>query len=288
MKYFKLIRLSQWIKNLLIFLPLLATGEFTFNQILELSYVFIGFSIIVSSTYIYNDFIDIDSDKKHPDKKNRPIASGQISESLGYIILISLFAIGNFILFIKSNSLLIFSAIYVSLTLMYSFKLKYIKYIDIVIVSTLFILRVLLGSEASNIKTSIPLILFIFFISLGIAAGKKLSILNNIKITNSKVKNHLKESYSEIELLKIIESSFYISLMTYTVWIIFLKSLFFTSISSIALVISCICLYFFNNIFIEKSKIGLTEEIIEITQSDNELLTATLMFLLFSGIGLLS
>jgi 4-hydroxybenzoate polyprenyltransferase len=288
MKYFKLIRLSQWIKNLLIFLPLLASGEFTFNQILELSYVFIGFSIVVSSSYIYNDFIDIDSDKKHPDKKNRPLASGQISESLGYIILIILFASGNFILFIKNNSLLIFSAIYVSLTLMYSVKLKYCKYFDILIVSTLFILRVLLGSEASNIITSIPLILFIFFMSLGIAAGKKLSILKNIKITNSKVKNHLKKSYSEIELLKIIESSFYISLVTYTVWIIFVKSLFFNSISSVALVISCICLYFFNNIFIEKTKNGLTEEIIEITKTDNELLTATLIFLLFSGIGLLS
>jgi 4-hydroxybenzoate polyprenyltransferase len=288
MKYFKLIRLSQWIKNLLIFLPLLASGEFTFNQILELSYVFIGFSIVVSSSYIYNDIIDIDSDKKHPDKKNRPLASGQISESLGYIILIILFASGNFILFIKNNSLLIFSAIYVSLTLMYSVKLKYCKYFDILIVSTLFILRVLLGSEASNIKTSIPLILFIFFMSLGIAAGKKLSILKNIKITNSKVKNHLKKSYSEIELLKIIESSFYISLVTYTVWIIFVKSLFFNSISSVALVISCICLYFFNNIFIEKTKNGLTEEIIEITKTDNELLTATLIFLLFSGIGLLS
>jgi hypothetical protein len=124
--------------------------------------------------------------------------------------------------------------------------------------------------------------------SLGIAAGKKLSILKNIKITNSKVKNHLKKSYSEIELLKIIESSFYISLVTYTVWIIFVKSLFFNSISSVALVISCICLYFFNNIFIEKTKNGLTEEIIEITKTDNELLTATLIFLLFSGIGLLS
>lgn len=287
MNYIKSLRLNQWIKNILVFVPMLAANEFNYDRLLSISYIFISFSLVVSATYIFNDFKDIEADSKHPTKNKRPIASGEISKTKGYIFMVALFTLGNLILFTIKNSLIIFSLGYAILTILYSQKIKYVKYFDILTIAVLFVIRVLLGSNAISIVTSIPLILFIFFASLGIASGKKISILNNDLISTSRVKQFLNQAYSEDELLSIIRSSFQLSLITYLVWIIFIKSLFLDSLSSVLLVCSCIFLFVFNNIFINKSQLGLTEEIIETARKDNNLLYSALLFSISAGLGVL-
>ena len=283
--YFKSLRISQWIKNILIFIPLFTGGTVNSGSFLSLFYVLIGFSLVVSSTYIYNDFKDIETDKNHPTKKSRPIASGSINKVSGNIFMFLLLVLGNTILFNINERLIIYSFIYIAITLSYSEKLKYIKYFDIISVSILFVLRVLLGSEAASVPLSVPLLLFVFFTSLGIAAGKKLSIIYNTEITESKVKNYLREAYTDSELVHIIQSSFQLSIITYIVWIIFIKSLFVNTLPSIFLVISSVFLFIFHNIFISKTKKGLTEEIIEITKNSKDLLIAIFLFGVTSALG---
>lgn len=287
MSYLKSMRLDQWVKNILVFIPLFAANEITYDKLLSISYIFISFSLVVSATYIYNDFKDIEADSNHPTKNKRPIAAGEISKARGYIFMIALFISGNLILFMIKNSLIIFSLGYTLLTFSYSEKLKYVKYFDILTISVLFVIRVLLGSSAVSVVTSIPLILFVFFTSLGIASGKKISILNNDSISTSRVKNFLNEAYSEEELLSALRSSFQLSLITYFVWIMFIKSLFLDSLSSLLLLCSCIFLFVFNNIFISKSLLGLTEEIIETARKDNNLLYSALLFGISAGLGVL-
>ena len=283
--YFKSLRISQWIKNILIFIPLFTGGTVNSGSFLSLFYVLIGFSLVVSSTYIYNDFKDIETDKNHPTKKSRPIASGSINKVSGNIFMFLLLVLGNTILFNINERLIIYSFIYIAITLSYSEKLKYIKYFDIISVSILFVLRVLLGSEAASVPSSVPLLLFVFFTSLGIAAGKKLSIIYNTEITESKVKNYLREAYTDSELVHIIQSSFQLSIITYIVWIIFIKSLFVNTLPSIFLVISSVFLFIFHNIFISKTRKGLTEEIIEITKNSKDLLMAIFLFGVTSALG---
>ena len=285
--YFKSLRTSQWIKNILIFIPLFTGGTVNFENFLSLFYVLIGFSLVVSSTYVYNDFKDIETDKNHPTKKNRPIASGSIGRVSGNIFMFLLFIVGNTILFITNERLIVYSLIYITITISYSEKLKYIKYSDIVSVSILFVLRVLLGSEAASVPTSVPLLLFVFFTSLGIAAGKKLSIIYNTEITESKVKNYLRQAYTDSELVNIIQSSFQLSIITYIVWIIFIKSLFLDTLPSVFLVISSVFLFIFHNIFISKTKKGLTEEIIETTKNSRDLLITIFLFGITSGLGVM-
>ena len=90
-KYLKLLRVEQWVKNLFVFGPLFFSGNFFHqNLLLQSFFAFIVFSLTASSIYIVNDYMDIESDKKHPEKKNRPLASGAISKptAVGIFVLL--------------------------------------------------------------------------------------------------------------------------------------------------------------------------------------------------------
>ena len=287
MKYLKTIRLKQWFKNILIFVAMFGANEINISNIFVLFQIFIGFSSIVSSTYIYNDFKDIEADKKHPEKRNRPIASGEISIKTGKLLLIVFFLLGKLILFFTNPVLLFFSFSYVVITILYSTKLKFIKYLDIISVSLLFILRIFLGAYAISVPISSSLILFVFFTSLGLASGKKLSIYLNDEVGISKVKLFLKSSYKEKELLFIVRLSSLLSFVTYSTWIFLIKYLNIFDISTIFLILSCIFLGIFQLLFIRKTNSGLTEEIIETTINNYDLLTTTVLFGLTSGLGLI-
>ena len=95
----KVLRINQWSKNLLIFVVMFAANSINFTNVSILSILFFSFSLIVSSTYIFNDLVDIQSDQNHPSKKNRPLASGKLSKNKGVIIMIILFFTGNVTIF---------------------------------------------------------------------------------------------------------------------------------------------------------------------------------------------
>jgi 4-hydroxybenzoate polyprenyltransferase len=285
--YLKTIRLKQWLKNILIFVAVFGANEINFSNIKILVQVFVGFSLIVSSTYIYNDFKDIEADRQHPEKNKRPIASGKVSRKTGNILMTTLFILGKFILLFTNPLLLFFSSLYVLTTTLYSTKLKFIKYFDIVSVSLLFILRIFLGAYAVSVPLSLSLIMFVFFTSLGLAAGKKLSIFLNDAVGESKVKAFLKSSYEKQELLNIVQITSLFSFITYSYWIFIIKYSNKVNIGTVFLILSCIFLGRFQLLFIKKTKEGLTEEIIEATINNYDFLIVTLLFGSTAVVGLL-
>ncbi len=174
MAYIKLLRPKDWAKNFFLFIPLFFAGEITNTvKILELLLGFIAFSAAASSIYILNDYKDIEDDKKHPVKKFRPLASGAVSKPAALTISV-LLIIGAFTLawFIRDKFLFVL-AIYYLINLGYSFGLKNISILDIILLAAGFVLRVKAGSVIAFIPLSEWIIIMVFLLALFMAIGKR-------------------------------------------------------------------------------------------------------------------
>ncbi len=190
-KYIKLLRVEQWVKNLFVFLPLFFSGNITnADLVLKSLAAFVVFSLAASFIYILNDYSDVESDRRHPEKCNRPIASGAISKSTAiafmFIVLAAallLLAVSQFCLGIsvgKFSSVILF---YVLLNVAYTFHLKHVAIIDVSIIATGFVLRVLAGGYISGIPISQWAILLTFVLALVLAFGKRRGELINAQIS---------------------------------------------------------------------------------------------------------
>lgn len=191
MKYLKLLRVEQWVKNLFVFAPLFFSGNVTnYNLLVESIFAFVIFSLIASSVYIINDYSDIDSDRKHPEKKDRPLASGAISKSAAIVILLILLLLCSAGIYFGqqffSQNMWKFATIiafYFLMNLAYTFKLKHVAIIDVTIIASGFVLRVLAGGYATGIYISQWAILLTFILALVLAIGKRRGELINAQIS---------------------------------------------------------------------------------------------------------
>lgn len=175
-----LIRIKQWIKNAFVLAPLFFSLKFTNLGAVEQTLItFISFCFISSFVYINNDLADIEKDRLHPVKKNRPLPSGKISASFARILSLFLFA-AAFILtyFFDSENrykVMIVFALYIILNIFYSFKLKHIAILDVFIIATGFILRVYAGAYAIGVPVSSYIFMTTLFLSLFLGFSKRLS-----------------------------------------------------------------------------------------------------------------
>lgn len=190
-KYLKLLRVEQWIKNLFVFVPLFFSGNITnLDLLIKSIFAFIIFSLIASSVYIINDYSDIESDKKHPEKRRRPLASGAISKKNALFVLVLLLAVGIICIFFAQyyfhHNLWKFATIigfYFIMNLAYTFKLKHVAIVDVSIIALGFVLRVLAGGYATGIFISQWAILLTFVLALVLAIGKRRGELINAQIS---------------------------------------------------------------------------------------------------------
>jgi len=286
MRIISALRAEQWIKNSLIFVPYFLVGAYNQDVLLQLIQIFFGFSLIVSSTYIVNDLKDIESDKNHPEKKHRAIASGYLNEKYWGSISFLLFLIGFLIIFITNSEVLIVTGLYVCLTLSYSFKFKYIKFVDLFIISVLFVIRILVGGITAKLEISFYLLLFIFLKSLEIVSSKKLSILSNSNIEVSKVKIFLANNYSRRGLLNLIYFASFSSLATFLMWIYFVKIPEIENLQTFYLFIAFLFLAFFEYHFIRQTNKGRTEDILKLMTSKKSLTLIISLFIIFTLLGI--
>ncbi|MCC6866463.1 MAG: decaprenyl-phosphate phosphoribosyltransferase [Ignavibacteria bacterium] len=177
----KLIRPKQWIKNFFVFAPLLFSRHiFEPAFLLPSIAAFFIFSLASSAVYIINDILDVESDRVHPKKKYRPIASGEISvkQSVIFLVILILAVISGLIF---SNTLFALVIIlYLITNLLYSLNVKSIVLLDVFFISFGFMLRVLGGAAAINVNVSSWMILTTIFISLFLAISKRRSELSQI------------------------------------------------------------------------------------------------------------
>ena len=167
-------RPHQYIKNIFIFLPLFFALKITNIELLTNSFIaFIAFSLTASCIYIFNDYCDIGEDKKHPYKKNRPLASGDISkiEGLGLMLITSI--LGFLLMFSLSSFGVFILLIYVIMNIAYSLHFKHVAIIDVVIIAVGFVLRLFTGSAATDIKLSMWIVIMTFLLALFMALAKR-------------------------------------------------------------------------------------------------------------------
>lgn len=174
MVYLQLLRFKDWAKNLFLFIPLFFSGEiFIYSKILSIAEGFFAFSFVASSIYIINDYTDIESDKKHPEKRYRPLASGKARKDLSLLLTMFLFVFGFLIAYHINFSFFLLLCIYFLLNIGYSFKLKHIPILDIFIIAIGFILRVRSGGVIANVGVTIWMNIMVFLLALFMAAGKR-------------------------------------------------------------------------------------------------------------------
>ena len=170
----ELLKVKQYYKNLLIFLPLIFVGRLLDLDLFILTVM--GFALlcfISSSSYIINDLADQKKDQLHPEKRTRPIASGKISKSLAVFISIMLAIVSLSAAFYLSRGFFITLAILFILTQLYTFFLKQEPFIDIITIAINFVLRAVSGAVLINVETSPWLIICVFSLSLFLSTGKR-------------------------------------------------------------------------------------------------------------------
>lgn len=168
------LRVNQWIKNLVIFVAIVFSGKlFEGEFFIKSLFAFFVFCLLSSASYVLNDIIDYSYDKKHPVKKNRPIASGKmaISEATFIVFILTFFSLIVALLF--SINLFLLALLFILLHFFYSLYLKKYPVIDIFTISFSFMIRTFAGEVVSGYHIPIWLLLTIFFVSLFMATVKR-------------------------------------------------------------------------------------------------------------------
>lgn len=177
-EWLRALRVHQWLKNLLLFVPLLTAFLFKDEQrLLTMMIAFLAFSFTASATYVVNDLWDLENDRVHPRKRLRPFASGRIPILQGLFAAAVLLLSGLLLAFAVSSSFLLMLILYLGLTLAYSWFLKEYVLIDVLTLALLYTFRILAGSVAIGIETSSWLLVFSSFVFLSLALGKRCSEL---------------------------------------------------------------------------------------------------------------
>lgn len=203
-KILKMIRVHQWLKNCLILVPLLAAHRLSSLHSIGIAAVaFLAFSFCASSVYVLNDLVDLDSDRQHVRKRNRPIAAGDIGVRQALIIGVLLFVTAAWLAFRVSALFALTVAIYFVTTMAYSLRLKRQVIVDVVILASLYTLRLLAGAVATTVIPSFWLLAFSMFLFLSLAMVKRYS---EMLITLSQDKQHAAGRGYSVEDLPVLLS----------------------------------------------------------------------------------
>lgn len=188
----RLLRVKQWVKNLFVFLPAIFSGQlFNAETFLHTLEAFFIFCLISSTIYILNDICDRKADREHPRKRLRPIASGKVSVGLAatiaVVVFVAAFALA-YLFFGLNVDIFLIAAGYVIMNIAYTLTLKNIAILDVIIIATGFVLRVLMGGAACGIWVSPWLVMMVFLLTLLIAFGKRRDDLIRAETDGKKIR----------------------------------------------------------------------------------------------------
>lgn len=174
LEWMRALRVHQWLKNLLLFVPLLTAFSVPDGRkVITIVVSFLAFSLVASATYIVNDLWDLDSDRAHIRKRNRPFASGAIAIGDGLVVASLLIILGFGLAMLVSKGFFFILMLYLLLTSVYSWMLKEYVLLDVLMLSMLYTLRILAGSVAIGVTTSSWLLAFSVFLFISLALVKR-------------------------------------------------------------------------------------------------------------------
>lgn len=172
---FNLLRVNQWVKNLFVLIPIFFAGDFlNTSKLVDVVFAFFAFCFISSSIYIVNDLQDVEADRQHPEKLKRPLAAGAVKVRIAQLIFLVLLIIG--IWFSYQTLSLAFGLVLLSyfvLNIAYSLGLKRLSIVEILIVSSGFVLRVIGGGIVANVEVSQWMLMMIFLLAIFLALAKR-------------------------------------------------------------------------------------------------------------------
>jgi 4-hydroxybenzoate polyprenyltransferase len=186
--FLKALRLHQWIKNLLIFVPFILDHRiFDLAALTSTAIAFLVFGLIASGTYVINDLLDLESDRIHHKKRERPFAAGDLSILTGISLVFILIGVGFTIAVLMLPSLFVaVMCAYLFSTLLYSFRFKSTPILDVCVLAGLYTIRVIAGTVAITAAWSFWLLAFSMFFFLSLAMAKRSSELYNLEQTDKK------------------------------------------------------------------------------------------------------
>ncbi|MFM8439094.1 MAG: UbiA family prenyltransferase [Candidatus Kapaibacterium sp.] len=183
--FLRLIRVHQWLKNVLLFLPLILAHKVgDLSKIAECALAFAAFSLCASGVYVINDILDLESDRAHPRKRKRPFASGVIPVQTGLILTPALFLVSGLIASAISPAFFAALTLYVLFTSMYTLSLKRIPLVDVFVLAGLYAYRVWCGAIAVEVPISAWMLAFSMFMFLSLAFVKRSSELGTLRKSN--------------------------------------------------------------------------------------------------------
>jgi 4-hydroxybenzoate polyprenyltransferase/phosphoserine phosphatase len=234
--WLKAIRLHQWAKNILIFLPLLLAHAWATGLLAGAIIAFVSFGLCASATYIINDLLDLEADRQHPRKRRRPFASGDLSAIAG-VAVVALFFIASIALAVllphvvaylspdhalieRPYGFLAWLGVYAVTTLAYSLRLKRMVLVDVIVLSGLYTIRIIAGSAATGVSVSTWLASFSVFFFLSLAFVKRFAELESLRERGGAVAKGRGYHISDIEQLRSFGSaSGYASVVVFTLYI---------------------------------------------------------------------
>ena len=275
---FYLVRPTHWVKNLLVVAPAFFGGTVfsSAENFVTAFLAFLSFSFASSVGYIFNDLLDIESDKNHPVKKNRPIASGRINAKYA-VSLAVLLLIVSLVIALSINSIFtLIVLIYLVLTASYSLGLKNIVIVESFCIAGGFLLRIAAGGASAGLNVSVWLILTTLFLSLLLAFGKRRSELNMSEKKKTFRKVLTKYSKASLDYLLVIFALF--SVITYSIY------LFSTSMGLLLITIPLACFGVIRYVYLarKKSKGDPTEALLK----DRLMLLCVVLWLVIKGIAI--
>jgi decaprenyl-phosphate phosphoribosyltransferase len=254
--YITLLRPKHWAKNLFLFVPSFFAGKFfELDKITLLAGGFFAFSCLASSIYIINDYRDIEEDRRHPEKYKRPLASGMVKKPVAIIISCLLTILGASLAYMvdRSGKFLFVTSIYYVLNVSYSFGLKNISIVDILIVAIGFVLRVKGGAILSGVNTTEWFIIMTFLLALFLAIAKRRDDVMLKMSTGTDMRKSMKGYSLEFlnTLLGLFCAILIVSYVNYTVsesaYIKFGHRLYYTALFVIAAMMRYLQITFINN-----------------------------------------
>lgn len=218
--WLKAIRMHQWSKNILVFIPLFLSHQFHGYQVLNSVLGFLAFSACASTFYVINDLLDVEADRSHPRKCKRPFAAGDLKIQQGLGLVVAGFAAVialSLMLPLPAKGLLL---LYAAINLLYSGTLKQTLFLDVLVLAFLYTLRILFGAASENIAVSVWTLAFSIFLFLGLALIKRLTELMSAKGQN--VERLARRAYMAADVSAIrsfASSALYLSVLVLALYI---------------------------------------------------------------------
>ena len=185
-QFVQALRIHQWAKNLLLFLPLILSHQVgNVGAIMAALAGYVSFSFCASSVYLLNDLLDLEHDRQHSSKRLRPFASGNLSISIGLIASPLLLVLALVMATVLPLEFILIICGYYFLTMLYSFLLKAFAIVDVILLACLYTTRIIAGAAAISVVPTFWLLAFSMFLFMSLAIVKRFTELNNLQNSDS-------------------------------------------------------------------------------------------------------